>query len=95
MEIITGKYLYTNSSLESDQQRKLIQMIQGQSDTSSWDYSDMKGIHPDTYIHHIYTNDQIRPVRNPQIRMNPTLKRHSERRAPKTLACQFHLPYFR
>jgi hypothetical protein len=34
----------------------------------------MKGIHPDTCTHHIYTNDQIKPVRKPQRRMNPTLK---------------------
>jgi hypothetical protein len=36
----------------------------------SWDYYDMKGIHLDTCIHHIYTNDQIKPVREPPRRMN-------------------------
>jgi hypothetical protein len=46
VEISPGKSLYINSSLESDQQQKLIQMIQGQSGAFAWDYSDMKGIHP-------------------------------------------------
>jgi hypothetical protein len=55
VEISPGKSLYINSSLESNQQQKLIQMIQGQSGAFAWDYSDMKGIHPDTCIHHIYT----------------------------------------
>jgi hypothetical protein len=34
----------------------------------------MNGIHLDTCAHHIYTNDQIIPVRQPQRRMNPALK---------------------
>jgi hypothetical protein len=43
-------------------------------DAFAWDYADLKGIQPDTCTHHIYTNDQIRPIRQPQRRMNPTLK---------------------
>jgi hypothetical protein len=66
VEIIPGKCLYINSSLEFEQQKQLIQMIQGQSSAFAWDYFDMKGIHPDTCMHHIYTNDQIRPVIQPQ-----------------------------
>ena len=34
----------------------------------------MKGIHPDTCIHHIYIDANISPVRKPQRRMNPALK---------------------
>ena len=34
----------------------------------------MKGIHPDTCIHHIYMDPNIPPVRQPQRRMNPALK---------------------
>jgi hypothetical protein len=49
-------------------------MLQRQFDAFAWDYADMKGIHPDTCTHHIYTNDQIRLVRQPQRRMNPALK---------------------
>jgi len=49
-------------------------MIQRWFDAFAWDYTDMKGIHRDTCIHHIYANDQIRPIRHPQRRMNPTLK---------------------
>ena len=65
VEINPGKSLYINASLEIDRQPKLIQMIQGKSDAFAWDYSNMKGIQPDTCMHHIYTKDQIRPVRQP------------------------------
>jgi hypothetical protein len=56
VEISPGKSLYINVSLETNQQQKLVQMIQGQSDAFAWDYSDMKGIYPDTCMHHIYIN---------------------------------------
>jgi hypothetical protein len=74
VEISPGKPLYINSSLEPEQKTQVIEMLQRQFDVFAWDYADMKGIHPDTCTHHIYTNDQIRPVRQPQRRMNPTLK---------------------
>jgi len=34
----------------------------------------MQGIHPKTCIHHIYTDETINPVRQPQRRMNPMMK---------------------
>jgi hypothetical protein len=34
----------------------------------------MKGIHPDTYINHIYTQGEVTPIRQPQRRMNLALK---------------------
>jgi hypothetical protein len=60
--------------LESEQKIQVIEMLQRQFDAFAWDYVDMKGIHPDTCTHNIYTNDQIRPVRQPQRRMNLALK---------------------
>ena len=73
-DISLGKPLYINSSLEPEQKTQVIEMLQRQFDAFAWDYADMKGIHPDTCTHHIYTNDQIRPVRQPQRRMNLSLK---------------------
>jgi hypothetical protein len=92
VEISPGKYLYINSILESDYQQKMIQMIQGKSDDFAWNYSDMRGIYPDTCIHHIYTNDQIRSVRNPQRRMNPTLKDIVKEELQKLLHVNFIYP---
>ena len=34
----------------------------------------MKGIHPNTCIHHIYMDANISPIRHPRRRMNPALK---------------------
>jgi hypothetical protein len=92
VEISPGKSLYINASLETDQQQKLIQLVQGQSDAFAWDYFDMKGIHLDTCMHHIYTNDQIRPVRQPQRRMNPSLKDIVKEELQKLLQASFIYP---
>ena len=66
VDISPGKPLYINSNLEPKQKTQVIEMLKRQFDAFAWDYADMKGIHPDTCTHHIYTNDQIRPVRQPQ-----------------------------
>ena len=55
IEISPGKSLYINPRLDSEQQTQLIQILQKQSGAFAWEYKDMRGIHPDTCIHHIYT----------------------------------------
>ena len=35
----------------------------------------MKGINPETCIHHIYIEENSRPIRQPQKRMNPNLRK--------------------
>ena len=54
-EISSGKFLHINSGLDADQQEKLVNVLKDQSRSFSWEYIDMRGIHPDTCIHHIYT----------------------------------------
>jgi hypothetical protein len=52
----------------------------------------MKGIHPDTCIHHIYTQGEVTPVRQPQRRMNPTLKDIVKEEIQKLLNVGFIYP---
>jgi hypothetical protein len=73
-EISPGKVLHINSWLDIDHHKQLAAILKEQSGSFSWEYTDMKGIHPDICIHHIYTQGEVTPVRQPQRRMNPTLK---------------------
>ena len=66
VEISPGKSLYINPRLDSEQRAQLIQILQKQSGAFTWEYKDMKGIHPNTCIHHIYTQEKVRPIRQPQ-----------------------------
>jgi hypothetical protein len=52
----------------------------------------MKGIHPDTCIHHIYTQGGVTPIRKPQTRMNPTLKDIVKEEIQKLLNVGFIYP---
>ena len=63
MEISPRRSLIINANLTEDQQSQLVQLLKAQFRAFDWTYTDMKGIHPNTCIHHIYTQENIRPVR--------------------------------
>jgi hypothetical protein len=94
VEISPGKPLYINSILEPEQKTQVIEMLQRQFDAFAWDYEEMKGIHADTCTHHIYTNEQFRPVREPQQRMNPTPKDIVKEELQNSFE-PTHIPHFR
>ena len=73
-EINPGNFLHINFGLDIDQQKQLVDILKEQLGAFAWEYTDMKGIHPDTCIHHIYIHGEVTPVRKPQKRMNPALK---------------------
>ena len=52
----------------------------------------MKGIHPNTCIHHMYMDPNIPPVRQPQRRMNPALKDIVKEELQKLLTVDFIYP---
>ena len=92
MEISLGRSLIINANLTQDQQSQLVQLLEAQFGAFAWNYTDMKGIHPDTCIHHIYTQENIRPVRQPQRRMNPALKDIVKDELQKLLNADFIYP---
>ena len=52
----------------------------------------MKGIHPNTCIHHIYMDASISPIRQPQRRMNLALKDIVKEELQKLLNASFIYP---
>ena len=62
VEIIEGNTLQISIELTTEQKMQLMSMIHEKYGEFSWDYLDMKGIHLDTCIHHIYTNEEMRHV---------------------------------
>eukprot|EP00253_Pinus_taeda_P026557 PITA_26557 len=67
-------------------------MVREQTREFTWDYLDMRGIHPDTYIHHIYTNEETRLVQQPQRLMNLALKDIVKEELQKLLVADFIHP---
>jgi len=74
IENFLGRTLNINKNLEKLQQEELIKTLQKHSATFAWEYTDMKGINPKTCIHHIYIEENCRPIRQLQRRMNPNLR---------------------
>ena len=73
-EVSPRKFLHINAVLTKSQQEQLLKVLKSQSEAFAWEYTDMKGIHLDTCIHHIYMDANISPIRQAQRRMKPTLK---------------------
>ena len=73
-EVGPDKFLQINARLSQNQQAQLLKVLKKQDGAFAWEYTDMKGIHLDTCIHHIYMDPNIPPTRKPQRRMNPILK---------------------
>jgi hypothetical protein len=92
VEIHPGKTLNINAKLDSSQQKKLIEILRKHSSAFAWDYTDMKGIHPNLCTHHIYLKEDSRPIRQPQRRMNPALKDIVKGELQKLLDVNFIYP---
>eukprot|EP00253_Pinus_taeda_P020244 PITA_20244 len=92
MEISPGKTLNIGTHLDSSQEKKLIQLLRKYHKAFAWDYTDMHGIHPETCTHHIYTDSNIKPMRQPQRRMSPMLQDIVREELQKPLKVNFIYP---
>ena len=92
IEIFPGKTLNINKNLERSQQEELTKILQKHSTAFAWEYTDMKGIDPKTCIHHIYIEENSRPIRQPQRRMNPNLREIVKEELQKLLNVNFIYP---
>ena len=81
--------------MEKFQQEELIKTLQKHSSSYAWEFTDMKGINPETCIHHIYIEENSRPIRKTKIRMNPNLREIMKDELQKISKCKLHLPNFR
>ena len=68
---------------------KYLRFLKKQAEAFAWEYTDMKGIHPDTCIHHIYMDPNIPPVRQLHRKMNPTLNEVVKEELQKLLTAGF------
>eukprot|EP00253_Pinus_taeda_P007704 PITA_07704 len=92
IKVFLGKTLNINKNLEKSQQEELTKILQKHSTAFAWEYTDMKGIDPKTCIHHIYIEENSRPIRQPQRRMNPNLREIVKEEVQKLLNVNFIYP---
>eukprot|EP00253_Pinus_taeda_P005869 PITA_05869 len=92
VEIEPGKTLNINADLTPEQETKLIHILRKYKESFAWDYPDMKGIDPQLCTHHIYIENDARPIRQPQRRINPHLKEVVKAKLQKLLDVNFIYP---
>ena len=62
------------SSLESYQENKLLEVLRTHKTAIGWRIADTKGISPLIYTHRIQLEEDVKPSRQPQRRLNPIMK---------------------
>ncbi|RVW68111.1 Transposon Ty3-I Gag-Pol polyprotein, partial [Vitis vinifera] len=63
-----------SSSLTSPQEKCLLEVLTRCKKAIGWQISDLKGISPLVCTHHIYMEEEAKPIRQPQRRLNPHLQ---------------------
>ncbi|RVW25900.1 Retrovirus-related Pol polyprotein from transposon 297 [Vitis vinifera] len=67
-----------SSTLTSDQEDSLLGVLRKCKKAIGWQISDLKGISPLVCTHHIYMEEDAKPVRQPQRRLNPHMQERGE-----------------
>lgn len=62
-----------SSKLTEEQEEKLISVLKEYKLTIGWTIADIKGISPSTCMHRVSLEDDAKPVRQPQRRLNPPM----------------------
>ncbi|RVX16195.1 hypothetical protein CK203_014366 [Vitis vinifera] len=60
-----------SSALSIHQEDCLLEVLRRSKKTIGWQITDLKGINPLVCTHHIYMEDEAKPVCQPQRRLNP------------------------
>nr|KYP32792.1 hypothetical protein KK1_046424 [Cajanus cajan] len=62
-----------STSLDVDQEKRLLHVLWKHKKTIGWTLADIPGISPSTCMHRILLEDEAKPVRQPQRRLNPVI----------------------
>ena len=74
-----------SSYLESDQEDKLLEILRTHKTAIGWTIADIKGISPLICTHRINLEEDVKPSRQPQRRLNPVMKEVVKKKVLKLL----------
>ena len=81
-----------SSSLELDQENKIFEILKTHLTALGWTIADIKGISPLICTHRIHLEEDIKPSRQPQRRLNPIMKEVVKKEVLKLLDVGFIYP---
>jgi len=68
------KPVVINSELIEKEENRLVEVLKSHREAIGWHISNLKGISPAYCMHKIMMEEDYRPVRQPQRRLNPSMK---------------------
>jgi len=74
-----------SSLLSCDQEEELIRVLSDHKGAIGWSVADLKGISPTICMHRIHLEDDVKPVRQMQRRLNPHMKEVVQKEVVKLL----------
>ncbi|XP_059590470.1 uncharacterized protein LOC132253093 [Vitis vinifera] len=74
LEANEEKPVVISATLTEEQEMKLLKVLKENKRVIGWSISDLKGINPLICTHHIYLEENAKPVRQPQRRLNPLMQ---------------------
>nr|CAN76187.1 hypothetical protein VITISV_036810 [Vitis vinifera] len=87
-------HVVISSSLTTPQGKCLLEVLKRCKKAIGWQISDLKGISPLVYTHHIYMEEEAKPIRQPQRRLNPHLQEMVRAEVLKLLQAGIIYPIF-
>ncbi|XP_062018626.1 uncharacterized protein LOC133735235, partial [Rosa rugosa] len=76
-----------SSTLEVEQERKLVDVLKKHKTAIGWTLADIKGISPTTCVHRILLEDGAKPTREAQRRLHPPMMKVVQDEVIKLLDC--------
>jgi len=79
------KPIILSSLLTADEEEQVIEVLKLNQEAIGWQSSNLKGISPPYYMHHIYIEADFKPIAQPQRRLNPAMKEVVKKEVQKLL----------
>ncbi|MCI15984.1 hypothetical protein A2U01_0037124, partial [Trifolium medium] len=81
-----------SSILEVEQEKQLLEILSTDKKALGWTLADIPGISPSTCMHRILLEDGVKPVRQPQRRLNPVILDVVKKEVTKLLQAEIIYP---
>ena len=79
------KPIVISNALTTEEENRLVDILKKHREAIGWHISDLKGISPAYCMHRIMMEEDYNPVRQPQRRLNPTMKEEDRKEVLKLL----------
>ena len=83
-----------SNSLTDEEESRLVEVLKKHKTNIGWHISDLKGISPSYCMHKINMEAEYKPVRQPQRRLNPSMKEEVCKKVLKLLEASLIYPIF-